>query len=651
MKNWFKSSNIYIVLIYRIILVMFLLSASRVGFYIFNFKMFPDITFHQFLGILRGGLLFDISATVYINSIFIFSQVIPFDIRYNRKYQDVFRYFFFITNSIALSINSGDYIYYRFVLKRATTDVFQTFEHEDNLIKLFFKFQLDYWPVVVFTIFLIFILVLFYNGVIPVKPVPKQKVLYYLINLLIIPVVIGLAVIGARGGYKHSTRPISISNAARYVENPRDVAIVLNTPFSLIRTLNKKTLVKYEFFDQTKLTEIYDPHYVPKANAPFKQENIVIFILESFAREYIGALNKDLEGGTYKGYSPFLDSLISRSITFDVSIANGKKSIEAMASVFASIPSLETPYTISHYANNAINGLPGLLKTKGYYSAFFHGAPNGSMGFDSFSRMAGFDDYFGLDQYPDQKDFDGMWGVWDEPFFSFYCTKINSFKQPFITSVFSISSHHPFKVPEKYKDKFPKGPVPILEVVGYTDNALRNFFRQAASQSWYNNTLFIITADHTNESVHKEFQNNFGSYCVPIIFFKPGSDMTGIKKRIAQQIDIMPTILNYLNYDGEYIAFGNNLLDDSRESFAFNTAGSTYQLLMKDHLLEMIDNKPVGLYDYKADRLLENNILGKDEDLAKTMEEKLKAIIQTYNSRLIDNKMVVDSDKRALKQE
>ena len=235
------------------------------------------------------------------------------------------------------------------------------------------------------------------------------------------------------------------------------MAIVLNTPFSLIRTINKKTLVKYEFFDNEKLAEIYNPHYIPDSSARFRNDNIVIIILESFAREYIGSLNKDLDNGTYKGYSPFLDSLISKSLTFDVTIANGKKSIDAMPSIFASVPSLETPYTISHYANNTINGLPSLLKAKGYYSAFFHGAPNGSMGFDSFSRMAGFDDYFGLDQYPDEKDFDGMWGVWDEPFLSFFCNKISTFRQPFLASVFTISSHHPFKVPEKYKDRFPEG--------------------------------------------------------------------------------------------------------------------------------------------------------------------------------------------------
>lgn len=641
MKRIFESRNIYIVLVYRILLVMVLFSISRVGFYVFNYKMFPDIPFSQLLIILKGGLLFDISSTIYINLIFIFFHIIPFEIRFNKIYQNILKYMYLITNGIALAANSADYIYYRFVLKRATADVFETFEHENNLIKLFFKFQLDYWPVVIFGLLLIFLMILLYNQVKVTKPVMKNRLLYYSLNILVIPLIAGLVVIGARGGYKHSTRPISISNAARYVKNPRDVAIVLNTPFSLIRTFDKKTLVKYEFFDNAKLKDLYDPHYTPADTGHFVKHNVIVIILESFAREYIGSLNRELENGTYKGFSPFLDSLINQSLTFDVTIANGKKSIDAMPSILASIPSLETPYTISHYANNSINGMAGLLKSKGYYSAFFHGAPNGSMGFDSFSRMAGFDDYFGLDQYPDEKDFDGIWGVWDEPFLKFFCDKISTFRQPFLVSVFTVSSHHPFKVPEKYKGRFPKGSAPILEVVGYTDNALREFFKQASMQSWFENTLFVITADHTNESVHKEFQNNFGSYCIPIIFYKSGSDLKGIKKKIAQQIDIMPSILSLLHFDKEYIAFGNNLFDDSTTSFAFNTSGSTYQLFMNDFMLEMVENKPVGLYNFKTDRFLDNNLVGKDSIAQGQMVQKLKAIIQTYNSRLIDNDMVV----------
>jgi len=641
MKHWVFSRNIFVVLVYRILLIMFLFSLCRIGFFLFNLKMFPGLTISRFLVILGGGLSFDISAVVYINMLFILLHIVPLEIRYKDVYQVILKYIFFITNGIAIAMNGMDFVYYRFVDKRATADVFKTFEHDTNNTKVFFRFLVDYWPATLFTFFIWFLMVYFYKKVKVEKPGNVNKIGYYSVNILMIPLIIALVIGAARGGYKHSTRPITISNAARYVDSPRDVAIVLNTPFSIFRTFGKKPLVRYNFFDDKKLNELYNPLHIPSNTKPFTNENVVIIILESFAREYIGSLNTGLEGGTYKGYTPFIDSLISVGLTFDVSIANGKKSIDAMPSVLASVPSLETPYTISHYANNQINGIAELLKRKGYYSAYFHGAPNGSMGFDSFTKMAGFDDYIGLNQYPDKADFDGIWGVWDEPFFKFFGEKLSTFKQPFLASIFSVSSHHPFKVPEKYTGKFKKGPAPILEVIGYSDFALRELFNQIAKSPWYKNTLFVLTADHTNESVHKEFQNNFGAYCVPIIFFKPGSDLKGFKHRIAQQIDIMPTVLSYLNFDEPYIAFGNNLLDDSYESYAFNTNGSTYNLYMKDHILEMIDNKPIGLYNYKNDVFLENSLVEKEPELEKQMEEKMKAIIQTYNSRLIDNNMVV----------
>jgi phosphoglycerol transferase MdoB-like AlkP superfamily enzyme len=645
MKNWVLSRNIFVVLIYRILLIMFLFSLCRIGFFVFNHNMFPGTTLSELLRIAAGGMSFDISAIVYINMIFILMSIIPLEIRYHDVYQKVLKYIFFITNGIAIAMNGMDFVYYRFVDKRATADVFDTFKNDDNNTKVFFRFLVDYWPATLFTFFLWFLMVFLYKKVKVEKPVYGNKPGYYSINILMIPLVIALVIGAARGGYKHSTRPITISNAARYVNSPRDVAIVLNTPFSIFRTFGKKPLERFKFFENDKLTQLYNPLYVHSSAKPFTNENVVIIILESFAREYIGSLNPTLEGGTYKGYTPFIDSLINVSMTFDVSIANGKKSIDAMPSVLASVPSLETPYTISPYANNQINGIAQLLKKKGYYSAYFHGAPNGSMGFDSFSKMAGFDDYIGLNQYPEKSDFDGMWGVWDEPFFKFFGEKLNTFKQPFLASIFSVSSHHPFKVPEKYAGRFKKGPAPILEVIGYSDFALRELFNQISKSPWFKNTLFVLTADHTNESVHKEFQNNFGAYCVPIIFYKPGSDMKGIKHRIAQQIDILPTVLSYLNYDEDYVAFGNNLFDDSYESFAFNTNGSTYNLYMKDHILEMIENKPVGLYNYKTDLFLENSLLGKEPDLQKQMEDKLKAIIQTYNSRLLDNNMVVRESK------
>ncbi len=641
MKPGNPRGNIFLVLAYRILIIMCLMTASRIGFYVFNHNMFPGVTFSQFIEILKGGLLFDISAVVYFNMLILLLHILPFEFRYNRSYQTVLKYLFFLFNGIILVMNGADYVYYRFLNKRAAADIFQTFENEERKAKIILRFMIDYWPATLFTILLIVIMVWLYSKVKVRKQEPSNPVVYHSLNIIMVPLVVALGVGAVYGGYKLSAGPITMSNAARYVNNPHDVAVVLNTPFSILNTFNKKELKRYDFFTESEVKKLYNPHYIPADTAKFRPMNVVIIIMESFAREYIGAFNKDLDGGTYKGYTPFLDSLISEGLTFDISLANGNRSIDAMPSILASMPSLETPYIISHYANNSINGLASLLKRKGYYSAFFHGAPNGSMSFDSFAKLAGFDEYFGMNQFPNKIDFDGMWGVWDEPFFQFFAGKLDTFKEPFLASIFSVSSHHPFKVPEKYSGRFEEGPIPICKVIRYSDFALKEFFKEISGKPWFKNTLFVITADHTNEKFHREYQNSLGQFLVPILLYRQGSDLHGYRKRIAQQIDIMPTVLSYLHFDEEYIAFGNNLLDNSYESFGFNTYGNTYYLYMKDYILDMIDNKPAGLFNYKDDRYFQFNLLNMKPEIQKQMEVKLKAIIQTYNSRLIDNNMIV----------
>jgi phosphoglycerol transferase MdoB-like AlkP superfamily enzyme len=640
-KELLFSRHIFTALAWRIILMMFLLSLSRIGFVVFNIKMFPELTFTGFLQAIRGGLVFDLAAVTYGNLLIILLHLIPFDIRYHRIYERVTMYLYFLFNGLMLATNGADYVYYRFLNKRATADVFGTFQNEEHLEKMFFRFLIDYWPATLFTLLLMALMVILYRLVKPVKPESRSRLVYFGVNFLVIPVVLTLAVGAARGGFKHSTRPITISNAARYVENPRYVPIVLNTPFSIMRTSGVKELQRFSFFDEEKLKSLYDPYYPPTAGKDFDSLNVVIIILESFSREYIGFFNHDLENGTYQGYTPFLDSLLSVGLTFDVSLANGNKSIDAMPSILASMPSLETPYIISHYANNDINGLPSLLKRKGYYSAFFHGGPNGSMGFDSFSKMAGFDSYFGMNEYTGEHELDGMWGLYDEPFMKFFGSKLDEFRQPFLATVFTLSSHHPFEVPEKYKGKFKKGPIPICATIGYSDYVLREFFNTARTKPWFDNTVFIITADHTNEKMFKEYENSYGQFSIPILFYWHGSNLSGIMPKIAQQIDIMPTLLSYMNYDGEYIAFGKNLFDDSKESFGFNTFGSTYYLFMRDHVLEMIETRTAAIYNYRTDRLHENNLAGKVPELQPVMEDKLKAVIQTYNQRMLDNELVV----------
>ena len=634
------GSNIFTALGLQLLLVMVLLSVCRVGFYLFNLNFFPNMTIGHFLGLMLGGLRFDLVTTLYCNALFILLTVIPVDLRFNNNYRSVLKYIFFTSNGVMLAINVADFIYYKFTLRRTTADVFRQFENETNVAALWLRFLWDYWYAVLFWMFLIVAMVFIYNRIKISGPQLKNRRMYYVAGSIVAPLIIFLVWGGMRGGFRHSTRPITLSNAGAYVKDPHDISIVLNTPFAIFRTWGKTNLQKVNFFADGDIDKIYTPLHYPKDSATFRPDNVVIIILESFSKEFFGSLNKDRIG--YQGYTPFLDSLVQHSATFTFSYANGRKSIDGLPSVVASIPSLGVPYFLSPYSGNKINSISSLLKGKGYHTSFFHGAPNGSMGFQAFMNMAGVDQYYGMTEYDNDDDFDGIWGIWDDKFLQFFAGKLNEFPQPFTSTLFSVSSHHPFEIPASFKEQFKGGPLVIHKCVQYADYALKEFFRTASSMPWYKNTLFVITADHTSSEIQfPEGRTGWGFYSVPLIFFKPDNSLAEERSEIAQQIDIMPSILGYLNFDEPFVAFGRNLFGEDERPFALNYKDNVYQYFEGDYLLQFDGTRSVGLYDIKTDKLMSTNILPDFPEVAGSMEEKLKALIQQYNNRMIADQLTV----------
>jgi phosphoglycerol transferase MdoB-like AlkP superfamily enzyme len=439
-----------------------------------------------------------------------------------------------------------------------------------------------------------------------------------------------------------AVRPITISNANQYVDRPEDAALVLNTPFSLIRTIGKNVFVIPNYMEATRLDEVYSPVRQSVADSvAAKKKNVVVMIVESFGSEYIGALND------YEGYTPFLDSLISKSLIWEHSFGNGRKSIDGMPSVLSSIPMFVEPFFLTPASVNNVGGLARELVKDGYYSAFFHGAENGSMGFQAFSRATGFEDYFGRTEYNQDNrfqgdaDFDGMWAIWDEPFLQYMALTMNEFREPFVSAVFTASSHHPYKIPEAYQEIYPEEGLVMHKCVRYTDHALKRFFETASKQPWFKNTLFVMTADHTNLSEVPEYQTSLGGFRVPIVFFDPSGEMpTGQRKGIAQQIDIMPTVLGYLGYTQPYVAFGFDLFHTPAEdTWAVNYLNGIYQYVKGDYLIQFDGVTLKAVYRFKEDKLLEHNLMDK-VDVSDLVEE-LKAIIQSYMQRMNTNALVM----------
>ncbi len=629
--------------IWNILLLMAIYSLSRLFFFFINSDLYPEVSTAHLVEMLLGGMRFDLTAVLYLSSVYLVLALLPLPlkVRNHRVYQTITRLFYLIPNAVGILVNCADMVYVRFTDRRTTCTFFAEFQHDSNLGTILLQSLWQYWYVTLFALAAIAILISCSTKSGSLNPQPSilnilskrgrgdtSPLFYYLRETLLLCLIAYFTVIGIRGGFGRYTRPITISNALQYADRPQETAIILNTPFSLMKSLENETYRNPHYFERQDLEQIMSPIHRPDERAQEKRLNVVVLILESFSKEYIGFYNNpSFKGGIGRGsLTPFLDSLLAQSVTYTYSYASGRKSIDAMPSVLSSIPMLIEPYVVTPYATNEVSSLADCLNRKGYTTAFFHGAPNGSMGFQAFARAAHFNWYYGMDEYNGEDAFDGTWAIWDEEFLQFFAHTMDTLPQPFLTTVFTASSHHPFKIPTRYEGHFPQGTIPLHQCVAYTDFALRRFFDYASQQPWFGNTLFVLTADHTNQLTTPEYRNTRGLFAVPIAFYSPARLAPDVRSQGAvSQIDIMPSVLNFLGYDKPYFAFGEDCLTQP-----------------KKHPWAVIYNHPLfEILSPESEVVLNERTPANEEE--EVMLQYLKAFIQQYTDRMINNQLTIEN--------
>ena len=429
------------VLLYRLFLAYVLFSISRVLFLYYNLDLIEVDSFSQGLYLCYLGLRFDTTSIVYLSSLFILFSILPGTFVLEKTYQKWVKRLYFFGLMIGMILNFVDMAYYRFNLMRLNANLFESIENETNKTRLLVHFFSTYFYLVVLFTLLMIAWNYYYDKVELVPKKIRQKKAYYTESMILFFLVILLCIGGIRGGkFLNATRPIATIHAMEKINNPQHADILLNTPFSIFRTIGKTEI---------QSTNKFPPDQVKKVTHPFKQypntsqdsigPNIVLFILESFGKEYSGAFNEGTEIPHYTSYTPFLDSLGQHSLRFTNFFANGRKSNHAMPSILAGIPSFKTPYTTSPYVLQPLESTLSILNEKNYDTSFFHGAPNGSMGLLGFSSVLGFDHYYGKDEYDKEEDFDGYWGIWDEPFLSYAKTILDKKEAPFFSTIFTYT--------------------------------------------------------------------------------------------------------------------------------------------------------------------------------------------------------------------
>ena len=628
----------YKILAFRIALAYLFYFVVRVLFYAYNQHILEVNSVREFLKLCYYGLAFDTTTILYINGLFILFSILPFKINTTKGYQKFLFYVYFSTNLLAYATNFIDFIYYRYIFGRTTVAILDSLEHESNKTALFTNFVFKYWHVFLLFFTLSLAWIWLYKRI-KTKPIKETyNFRYYTFSILSFLVITTVVIGGIRGDFKKSTRPLNMLDANRHTTNTTQADIILNTPFAIIRTFGSNSFKKINEVSQTQIDSTFQPikHY---QNNPKTKPNIVIFIIESLAREYVGSFNNPTTIKNYKGYTPFIDSLAQHSLIFTNAYANGYKSIHGMSSVIAGIPSFRDAFTSSPYAKQKIESLVSTLKSEGYDTSFFHGAPNGSMGFLGFGNILGYDHYYGKTEFNNDAEFDGFWGIWDEPFFEFMGKTLNQKKQPFMATMFSVSSHEPYIVPEKYKNKFPKGDVNIHQPVGYTDYSLKQFFKKIENQPWAQNTIFIITGDHCNTIFYDEYTHEMMRNAVPILFYSPNKKYVGKSTELAQHIDIYPTILDMIGYEKPFRSWGRSLVaKQTIEPYIIRYSNNHYQYIKDNFVLVFDGKKTVGLYTFD-DKALKNNILEQNKTKTQELETQCKAFVQDYMNRIIDKKL------------
>lgn len=611
--------NEFIKFLNRIFLLLFIYFISRIFFFINNFSSFNVTESTSWIIPFIESLRYDLSILLYINSLVLLLIFFPFNLRLKKWYQKLVSIVFLIVNIPFIILNNIDIEFFQYNQKRITSDFVDLLLLGNDTAQVLPSYILTYWPLLLLSTLQV-ILLIKYNDFKPKSVISNFK--SFSNSLLIFLMSVLFFVVGARGGLQ--LKPINTINAGE-LSNPIFSNLILNTPFTFLHSFKSEKLFPYNYFSDEELnnTISLNRNYPSEKQ---KKYNVVIIIMESLSKEFVGFHNDhDL--------TPFLDSLMNHSLVFTNAYSNGLRSIEALPAITASIPTLSnTPFISSVYAQNKFNSLPFVLSKKGYSTSFFHGGTRGTMGFYGFAKKAGFQKYFGLEEYDNKADYDGTWGVYDEPFFNYFSDKIKAETKPFFTTFFSLSAHPPYNIPNKYDTIFKEGDLEIHKLISYSDYSLKVFFENIKDEGWFDNTLFVITADHTSPKSSDElYKNKIGRYSIPMFFYTPNGELKGINDVVTQHIDIMPSILDYLGYDMPFISFGESVF--RKKSWAIHYNNNRYCLITKNGYLNNREEKYSTFSDWSLRKRIDNI----EEDVI-----LLKSFKQLYSKNMTINNLIIN---------
>ena len=293
--------------------------------------------------------------------------------------------------------------------------------------------------------------------------------------------------------------------------------------------------------------------------------NIVLIIMEGMSArlmEHFGCSEQNL--------TPFLDSIFNQSLSFPHCYSVGQRTQLGLSGIFNSFPSLLFHGNLFNYSQSCrFEGLAFQMHRLGYHNTFFIPHTGTFDGMRTSLETHDFDKVYSLEDYP--KEITTIsWGVNDDKLFEFIIPKLNeqaSQKKPFFASVITISNHDPYEIPNYFhaKNKQVK-----FQAVEYADWSIRKFFSLAKSQPWFENTLFILTADHGRVQQEKECELSDQMHHIPLMFYGKMVEPR-ICKSMTSQMDIMAILMGILGKSYECNNFSQDVVNNPREYVLYSS--------------------------------------------------------------------------------
>lgn len=641
-RKWFETDVLGATL-WQLAVAFLLLWLSRFAFAVYNADICQIGSFGEILRLALAGVRFDLSALVYFNALFIVMRIVPFGFVYNRIYERVTMWIYGVCNSLLLAINLGDIPYFRFTGARLRWSNILNITTDSDIWRIILQYAGSYWWAFGSVVLVVALMIWLATRVRLRSP---SGILGRIWMRIVMAVIFAGAAFLAMRGRVGAGVPLAIPDAAFAVEKSPQINVVLNSPFCILRSLNRmKSNVEEElaFFDETELGEIRNS--VHDGADSLRKRNIVTIVIESGGSVWLDSIGPRI-GGEKHGLMPFLDSIAGRSAVFVHTIACSRSSCGGFTAVSCGFPAFDPFYfMLSPYNKNALDSPARLLSKKGWDTTFYYGCKHGSFNIDQTAFASGYSRIVDRETYGNDNDYDGMWGIFDYPMAEYIASDLGTRPEPFLANWFTVSAHGPFSIPDgwdtsgyKHADASPE------RGLEYTDQALRRFFELASDQPWYRNTTFIITGDHGNRDFKgTDYDTPYIQSHIPFIVFAPdGSVASGFyEDRVFSQHDIAATTLALAGYDEPYVQLGVDAFDASAESFGIQRISGRYMVVGPRYaIFTSPDVMTVEeVYDIIEDPAMKLPLSDYDSAEAHSLLRQAQAFLQDYTGRLLHDRL------------